>query len=432
MITIKLPYKNTNEKYLETLLDSQRVQSNIVRYSFNRFQDGLKDNDIREQLRQIENLKIDSWFRQCGLLEAKQVFKRRGKDKVIFGGKKNLIDYLKGKKTKEEFKEKRLLPLVSQGEANQKGNRKFALDIIKNNQIIFKSSKGNKFILQLPKLRLNYKKQLCYLETRCKENKEAYSIKLTKDYISISFEEIKLQEQKIENRVMAIDLNPNNIGYSICDYESENQKIIDVGVIEYRDLNKKLGLSSKDTKQKHQNNKREYEQYQVVKFLIEKALHYKCEKFVIEGLSKLGGNADKGKGFNRLINNVWNRDLFKRSLKKHCNSFGIKFIDVNPAYSSIIGNTIYNQYPDPACASLEINRRGQYKFQKDKFYPKVPSTEVLNELWKQTLEKSFESWKELSGWLKKSGVKYRIPLDKCQESFSLKSIKSKVVLYNFG
>ena len=432
MITIKLPYKNIDEKYLKTLLDLQRVQSNITRYSFNRFQDGLKDNDVREQLRQIDNLKIDSWFRQCGLLEAKQVFKRRGNDKVIFGGRKNLNDYLLGKKTKEEFKEKRLLPLVSQGEANQKGNRKFALDIIKSNQIIFKPSQGNKFILQLPKLRSNYKKQLSYLEARCKENKEPYTIKLTKDYISISFEGIKMQEQKIENRVMAIDLNPNNIGYSVCDYEKDEQKIIDVGVIEYKDLNKKLGLASKDIKQKNQNNKREFEQYQVVKFLIEKALHYKCKRFIIEGLSKLGGNAGKGKRFNRLINNVWNRDLFKRSLKKHCNSFGIKFIDVNPAYSSIIGNTIYNQYPDPACASLEINRRGQYKFQKDKFYPRIPSVENLNELWKQTLEKSFESWKELSGWLKKSGVKYRIPLDKSQESFSLKSIKSKVILYNFG
>jgi hypothetical protein len=92
----------------------------------------------------------------------------------------------------------------------------------------------------------------------------------------------------------------------------------------------------------------------------------------------------------------------------------------------------YNQYPDPVCASLEINRRGQYKFQKDKFYPKIPNVNVLNELWKQTLEKSFESWKEVSFWLKKSKMRYRIPLNENSESFSFKSPKSCVFVYNFG
>ena len=434
MITIKLPYKSENEELFNALSTLQREQSSIVRFAFNCYHKrGLKELSIRNKVKNLENINnIDSWFIQCAIKDAKALHQRyKDKKKVVFGGRKNLNDYLNNKKTKEEFKEKRLLPLVSQGEAPKKGNRKFTLDIIENNQIIFKPKCKEKYILQLPKLKPNYKKQLCYLEELSKQKKQPYSIRLTKNYISISFEEIKIQEQNIGNRVIAIDLNPNNIGYSICDYSSDEQKIIDVGIIEYRDLNKKLCLASENIKQKKQNNKREYEQYHVVKFIINKALHYKCEKFIIEGLSKLGGNTGKGKAFNRLINNVWNRNLFKRSLKKHCNSFGIKFVDVNPCYSSIIGNIIYNQYPDPACASLEINRRGQYKFQKDKFYPKVPSVENLNELWKQTLDKSFESWKELSAWLNNSKMRYRIPLNESSKSFSYKSSKSSINLYEF-
>jgi IS605 OrfB family transposase len=433
MITIKLPYSNIDEEFTKSLLEHQRVQSNITRFSFNRYQDNLKDNVIREQLRHIDNLKTDSWVLQCGIIEAKSLYKKFKDKKIIFGGRNNLLDYLKGLKPKHEFKLKRLQPLSIQGEANQKGNRKFTLDIIDNNQIIFKPKCREKYTLKLPKLRSNYREHLSYLEQMSKEKKMAYSVKLTSSYISITFEEQSLKTKKIENRVISIDLNPNRIGYSICDYIDDEQKIIEASCVEYKDLNTKLGLSSSDLKQKYQNNKREYEQYQIVKFLINKALHYKCDKFIIEGLSKgLKGNSGKGKGFNRLVNNIWNRDLFKKSLKKHCKIFGIKFIDINPAYSSIIGNTIYKDYPDPICASLEINRRGQFKFQKDKFYPKVPNVDYLNELWKQTLDKSFESWKELLSWLKNSKVKYRIPLDENLESFSLKSNNSKVILYNFS
>lgn len=93
---------------------------------------------------------------------------------------------------------------------------------------------------------------------------------------------------------------------------------------------------------------------------------------------------------------------------------------------------LHTNYPDPMNTSIEINRRGQYKFQKGKFYPEVPSSEVLAERWKQTAGMSFGTWKELHDWIKNSKLSYRIPLSKNLKSFSLKSPKSHTYLYELG
>lgn len=432
MITIKLPYTPSNNffSYLEML---QKQQSNVIRYSFNRFQDGLNEKEIREKIKSLKNISTDSWINQSAIKEASQLYSKFKDQKIIFGSKINLKNYLKGIVSKNEYKLKKLSPLSIQGEAPQKGNRKFTLDLIDNRQIIFKINKSTHFNLKLPKLRANLQKQLFWLEEQSKQKKMPFSVKLTKEFICISFEEMKLE--KIElfgNRVFSIDLNPNSIGYSISEYKNEEQSVIDSGIVEIKKLNTKLNKSSDSNEQIYQNNKREHELLEVSKFLIEKAIHYKCSKFIVEDLTIKNMNHLKGKTFNRLVNNSWNRELIITNLKKRCRIFGLNFIEVNPVYSSIIGNTVYKKYPDPISASLEINRRGQFKYQKGKFYPKIPDYNYLNELWKQTLGNCFESWKELSIWLKNSKLRYRIPLDENLKSFSYRSPKSTIYLYDVG
>jgi len=433
MKTIKLSYK-ASEEFFSTLKDLQRNQSSIIRYSFNRFQDNLSEKEIRASIKNLNNNLKDSWIVQCGLREAKTLFNRFEDKKIVFGGKFNLKQYLRKQITKEQYKNNKLLPLTIQGEILQKGNRKFELDLIQNNQIVFKLNKKQHFIFELPKLRTNFQKQLHWLENQSKQKKIPFSVKLTKEFIFISFEEVQLEQTKlINNRVFAVDLNPNSIGFSVCDYNKEKQSIVNTGIIDLKLLNIKLNETSTSEKQLYQNNKREFELHQTTKFLIQKALHFQCSKFVVEDLNIENKNHQKGKTFNRTVNNNWNRNLIIDSLKKHCRVFGVQLVNVNPAYSSIIGNTIYKEYPDPINASLELNRRGCFKYQKDKFYPVVPSVDYLNELWKQTLDKNFESWKELSGWLKNSKLRYRIPLSQFDlKFFSLYSPKSCIYLYDVG
>ena len=68
---------------------------------------------------------------------------------------------------------------------------------------------------------------------------------------------------------------------------------------------------------------------------------------------------DRGKHFNKLVNNSWNRNLFENNITKRCNIFNIKLLKVKPEYSSFIGNFLYRglNLPDMVLASIEIGRR---------------------------------------------------------------------------
>ena len=134
MKTIKLPYK-TNEDLTSIL----KQYSSVVRYSYNRFLDGKTEKDIRELTKSLNNIDLlNSWLVQCGIKDGKAIQTRFKNEKVIFGGKFNLINRLKNKITKEEYQLRRLNPINIQGEELKQGNRSVKLDIMENNKNIFK------------------------------------------------------------------------------------------------------------------------------------------------------------------------------------------------------------------------------------------------------------------------------------------------------
>lgn len=418
MITLKIKYK-ASEEFQSLLKEYRREQSSVVRIAYNMFLDGLNERQIRENLFVYNFSLLDSWFIQSGIKDAqglhKMILEQQEEDKpvrkVIFGGKFNLKQYLKKKITKEEFKNNRLRPLSVVGEAPQSGNRKFRLDIEKD-QILFQDKRGKiKPILSLqPQLR-DRLEQLQYIQDQAKAKKQPLTVSVDEEYIYLTFEpKQKEQKPQIVNRVFAIDMNPNSIGWSVVDViDKDNVEPVEAGVIDLKTLNEQ-----KITKKHH-------ETYEISKFLVNKAIHFQCSTFAIEDLSIKSKDHSKGRVFNKTVNNDWLRTKLTDSLKKRCFIAQIKFIEVNPAYTSIIGGTLYPSFPDPISPTFEIARRANFKYQKGMFYPKVPSKEVLNELWKQTLEKSFDGWKELSEWLKNTKQRYRVPL----EDFSLRVFRLK-------
>ena len=112
-------------------------------------------------------------------------------------------------------------------------------------------------------------------------------------------------------------------------------------------------------------------------------------------------------------------------------------IEVNAAYSSIIGNFIYGSdiCPDMVAASIEIARRAYHKFQKGWIYPKFINEqriyEVLRNQWKKELELAYMSWKGLSGIIKKSKLKYRFQLNPLNAVFSKTYLNSYISVYNY-
>ena len=446
MITIKLDIK-TNKA--ERILEYQKQYSNLLHVFYNRYKEGLSQTECKHlQLNNVELL--DSWFRQSCIFEAKSIHIKNKDKKVIFGGKKNFINRLKGLITRDDFKKNKLSPLYSIGEISNpsvKCNRKFFIQ--DSHTIIFKPNKKEKIELNINVNSKKYKHYLDLLMLHQEKRDLSITYKLSSEYIWISFDETILKHEltpfnKIRDRIISIDLNPNYIGYSILDWkDSENFNIIDKGVLSLKSLNDKdniLKLESSSKEKKYINNKRNFEVLEISKFLIEKMKHYKCSVFTIEDLKIKSKDNNKGKKFNKLCNNQWCRVKLVNNLQKWCSIYDIKLLKVNPAYSSFVGNIVNRnlQLPDMILSSIEISRRGfefmhQYILNDKPLQKNIIWIELTNNI-KNKIIQSLEELNICCGWktlsdlyfqVKKSKSKYRFPLEVA--GFESKSFRFQLI-----
>lgn len=95
----------------------------------------------------MNNINLNSHFLNSAIYDAKSINERIQDKKIIFGGKNNFIDRIKGNISKDEFKSKRLSPIYSVGEALQKGNR--FISIVDDTHILFKPNRSKHIILNL-------------------------------------------------------------------------------------------------------------------------------------------------------------------------------------------------------------------------------------------------------------------------------------------
>lgn len=440
MLTVKIPYQSTDLFYTK-LYQLRKQQSSVIRYSYNRYLDDIKQKEIRAKCKNLNNIALlNVWMIQCGIMKGAQLYNRfKNKPDIIFGGKYNFKQRIKEKITKEQYQEKRLLPLTIQGEKIRNGNRMFKLHIINENMIEFKLNKNEHYFLHLPKLRNNLKKQLYKLQELVEENKLAYSIKLTDKFIYITFDETLVQEikeQKETNVYLALDLNPENIGLSICNYQNNEHNIIhtqEFNLLKITDKLLNLNKSSNSKKSIYLNNKLKHETIEIAKQIIKLANHYNVSNIFIEKLSfnKTIDNKYNKVG-NRKIRNLWKKDLFITNLKKRCKLNNICIHKVHPAYTSFIGNLTYD-YVDSINASLEIGRRGYETTilkNKDNFYPVIS----LKHQWKE-MANDISNWRSLFVRIKNLKLRYRVSLEDTTylyKVFQLNSnCKSMVLNYVF-
>ena len=448
LITLKIKYMPENGD-LTDILSFIKNYNNVLRFTYNRVQEGIKSTkELTKLQHNLNNIFIDSHFKNSAIYEAKSF----QNENLIFGGKKLFLDRLRKKISKEEFKLKKLLPLYSVGEAMPKANRKFK--IIDENIIVFKPNKNLHIKLNLVNQGKNYKKILSKLKELQETKQIAITYKLDLEYIYLSFDNSILKQNVYKtkkDRIIAIDMNPNYLGYSIVDWKDENSyKIIDKGVVDISLINQKennLNVASDNPKKKYIKNKRDYELTKIAYRLFSICKHYQCECFSIENLSIKSKDLNKGKQLNKLINNQWNRNKFVNILRKLVNSSSTTFIEVKPEYSSVLGNLIYREehLPDMVLSSIEIGRRAyefnnqyllKYKVQqKNIVFPKLEFTKDRIE---QSLEElgrpfKFETYQQLFSELKKSKMKYRFLLERCKNSrvFSIFHYKSLIKLYKF-
>ena len=425
MKTIKLKIMNSIDLNYEL-----KTYNSVVHFAYNRFHDdiSIKEKDVRSQVNQLFKGKLNSWLLQCAIKEGKSIQERNKSKKVIFGGKSLYKRYLRGLIYKEEFDKQRQLPISSQGEMLQKGNRMFDFHL-DNQSLVFKVSKKKHIDIQLGHIHRNLQKELNKLNELCYDKKATVSIKLNNDYIWITYDEnildcsMKFNGLK-NNRILGLDMNPNYIGLSVIEFDKED---------DFKVLYKQVFDLKKLTDKNVSKNKRQYEIIQICHTINNLVNYWKCKKLSIEDLNIKSSDKGQGRNFNRLCNNVWDRTLVFNKLMMLSNIYGYELIKVNPVYSSFIGNLVYGNTttPDMVAASIEIARRAYKKYEKNWFYP-VFDIDCLDERWKQTLA-GVKDWRNAFLKIKNSKVKYRVLLNDTVQNavFSKFNRKSTVVIYSF-
>ena len=433
MITLKIKY-TTAEDGLNLIKEYRKQYSSVLHYAYNRRYEGVSEKNIEHQISLLNNIPlIKSYLKRCAVKNATQLIKDGDKKQQIFGGKKNFIARCKGKITKDEFLNKRLSKLFIIGESNQHGNRM----VVINDDLLsftFKPTIKDKIVLSIDGIYKRYKTLLNKLYHLQQDKQISITYKLDNEYIYLTYDETLLNQfvdyKPIKNRMFAIDLNPNYVGWSVVDWKSSSKfEIVKSGVISIKDINDiDFGLKGKSNESKERiyiNNKRTFETYEISKLLVNTAIYYKCEVFGLEELNIKSKDTDKGKYFNKLVNNVWNRTKLVNNIKKRCNIYSIRVMLTKPNYSSFVGNFLFRdlKLPDMTLASIEISRRC-YEFKTqyiDKTKDKrkniiLPDVNDFNDRYIKSLEEfnipgEIKDLVKIYNFLKKSKSRYRLSFD---------------------
>ena len=417
-----------SEELEKVISEDSRICSSIYRFAFNRFQDHFSAKDNYNKILEVFP-DINCHLRNSSLRVANGLYKLNKDKKVYFGKFKR---FQKGLITKEEYKDSKNVGILSEGEFNQKGNRLFQIDV-QNNKFIYKRRCKEHYDLEIVE-KLNDKRKyiLSKIQLLMSEKKIPVTFRLKKDIIYLNYDEKIVEKEKqfkklFNNRVLGIDLNPNFFGISIIEFNRENNfKIIFKECIDVSELQKKS------------KNKIKFELYEINHHILKLCKQYHVSKLSCEDLKFDNKKKFWNKDLNRLCKNQFRFQLVKSHLKTLCSTFGVEFIEVNAAYSSIIGNFRHGSQscPDMIAASIEIARRAYKKFEKGWIYPCYNISqhryiEVLGNQWKEELKLNYMSWKGLAGIIKKSKLKYRFQLNPLNAVFSKTYVKKSISIYNF-
>ena len=416
----------TNEELEKVISQDSRICSSMRRFAFNRFQDGVKQRDIYQMI--VDKFDCNCHLANSALRNANALYALNKDKKVYFGKFKRFQRRLI---SKDEFKDSRNNGILSEGEMNQKGNRLFQIDI-KGNKFVYKRSRHEHYDLVIVE-KLNEKRKgiLQKLYLMMSEKKIPVTFRLKKDKIYLSYDEKVVEKEKqfkglFQNRILGIDLNPNYFGISILEFnQKDNFKILHKEVIDLTELQKKS------------KNKVHFELYEINHKILKMCKTWKVAKIAVEDLKFKKSNKFWSKDLNRLCRSQFRYSFVKTHLQTLCNVYGVEMVEVNAAYSSIIGNFIHgsDHCPDMVAASIEIARRAYHRFQKGWIYPKIVNNQriqqVLGNQWKEELRLDYMSWKGLSGIIKKSKLKYRFQLQPSKAVFSHFDLKSDLFLYHF-
>jgi IS605 OrfB family transposase len=332
----------------EKLIKLMRKQSSAIRVAYNMLEKLEKEKtknphaQIYQRLRQLFP-ELPTKYIDSAIYKAKQY----PTDKpVVFGGKrlfeKLCKNHLIGKlreRLKKQWRELRQGTLVNIGSKSDKGNRLTRFEDLKG-QLHLRITTGNREFIYAKVLRepSNSKDKwitfmAMLLESWQTKNYFPYTVELKlrdgEVYGSVSFEipTPKVKHTK-ENGVIAIDTNASPIHLAIAEV-SKTGELLSYQTISLHHL---LGLSQ---------NSKEHQEWILAHRIVDFAIQ-RNKAIAIENLKKLRkGKRGDGKAKLRKILHNWNAKKFLQKLKRVAMLKGVEVIEVNPAYTSVIGMLKY-------------------------------------------------------------------------------------------
>jgi IS605 OrfB family transposase len=344
-LQFKLEMKKEDKEKLVKLM---RMQSSAIRVAYNMLRELEKEKtknpyaQIYQRLRQLFP-ELPTKYIDSAIYKAKQY----PTDKpVVFGGKrlfeKLCKNHLLGKareKLKKQWRELRQGTLVSIGSKADRGNRLMRFEDL-NGQLHLRITTGNREFIYAKVLRepsnskdkwINFVAML--LESWQTQSYFPYTVELKlrdgEVYGSVSFE-IPIPEVKHtkENGVIAIDTNASPIHLAIAEV-SKAGELLRYQTISLHNL---LGLSQ---------NSKDHQEWILAHKIVDLAIE-KGKAIAVENLKKLKkGTRGDGKAKLRKILHQWNAKKFLQKLKRVAMLKGVEIVEVNPAYTSVIGMLKY-------------------------------------------------------------------------------------------
>ncbi|WP_299209775.1 IS200/IS605 family accessory protein TnpB-related protein [Thermocrinis sp.] len=344
-LRFKLELKRGDKEKLKKLM---RKQSSAIRVAYNMLKELEKEKtknphaQIYQRLRQLFP-DLPTKYIDSAIYKAKQY----PTDKpVVFGGKrlfeKLCKNHLTGKlreRLKKQWRELKQGTLISIGSKADKGNRLMRFEDL-NGQLHLRITTGNREFIYAKVLRepsnskdkwLTFMAML--LESWQTQNYFPYTVELKlrngEVYGSVSFElptpEVRYTK---ENGVIAIDTNASPIHLAIAEV-SKTGELLSYQTISLHNL---LGLSQ---------NSKDHQEWILAHQLLDLAIQ-KGKAIAIENLKKLKkGMRGDGKAELRKRLHNWNAKKFMQKLKRVAMLKGVEVVEVNPAYTSIIGMLKY-------------------------------------------------------------------------------------------
>ncbi|ADQ47281.1 transposase [Caldicellulosiruptor kronotskyensis 2002] len=368
MVTVQAKLIFDSSKDKQKVLDLMRRWSSCMRYAYKRLLEGHKRNELKRQLQGIFNL--NSRYVDDAIMKAKSILtscKERGEnpEKVIFGGRQ-LFEKLKrrhingkaNRKLQLKWQEKRKGSLYSRGDRSKNGNLNTRIEIDGNFTKLRINVGEREYVYAT--IQGGWKmKGKTYMDRNLllqaiSSSSEPYSVELKLKngvvYAYFTVEEVFPKPAITRaNGVIGIDTNayPKNVAWAETD---EYGQFLGYGRIPLEKL--ESGSSSK----------REYYRWQYAHMIVQMAKEKK-KAIVIENLSiqDRGRRGDFSGRKSRRIRHYFGYRSLLEKVKLLAKREGVEVIEVDPAYTSVIGMLKYApqfMVSKDIAAAYVIARRG--------------------------------------------------------------------------